>query len=110
MPNFTTKTENNKCANCPCVDVFKWRVHNKDVQLACKKHRQQFFNCYYKFNEMFPLKKHKFDDIQLWGAYNPIPYLDRYYGKDWPTIARVDVKDDKGFKSGSVLFRLTPES
>ena len=40
-------------------------------------------NYYHTANDLFPLKKYKFNDFYLKGPKNPIPYLDRAYGPDW---------------------------
>jgi len=33
--------------------------------------------------EVFPMKRYKFQDIELWGPGRPCDYLDRCYGKTW---------------------------
>jgi hypothetical protein len=38
--------------------------------------------------EIYPLQRGKFGNFMINIPKNPMPYLDRHYGKEWPTIAR----------------------
>ncbi len=40
----------------------------------------------FKTEEFLPLKKYKFGELEIWGPYNPQPYLTRQYGH-WQIIA-----------------------
>lgn len=39
--------------------------------------------CYFYLNELLPLKEYKFGEIFVLGPKNPIPYLDRCFGRTW---------------------------
>lgn len=63
------------------VDKFDDKIHYVD-----KKVRSIWPNYYHLVKDLLPLKRYKFDGFELTGPYNPIPYLDRSYGKDWPYV------------------------
>lgn len=51
--------------------------------------RWLFPNEYYYAKDIFPLKRHKFGPITIWGPANPIAHLDTNY-KDWRHIIIID--------------------
>jgi phosphorylcholine metabolism protein LicD len=86
-------TEAGRIIATPTVDIFRWSCKNDIIRLDSLKQRQQFPNCYYKTSEMFPLKRHQFGELSLWGANDPLGYLHRYYGNDCMNIAKIDLRD-----------------
>jgi phosphorylcholine metabolism protein LicD len=82
----------------PTLDIFKYTKGNNIVKLASISERIRFPNCYYKCNELFPLKEYTFDNITVMGANNPLPFLHRYYGNDCLTKWKVDVRKDDGLQ------------
>ena len=61
--------------------------------MSSNRQRKQFKNCYYTKKELFPLKLHKFGPYQFYGANDPVGYLNRYYGSDWKTRAKIEIRE-----------------
>lgn len=70
----------------PFIDIFIADRFDDKYHFTNKKVREIWKNYYHFENDLFPLKRYKFNDIELSGPNNPIPYLDRAYGNDWPYI------------------------
>ena len=71
----------------PFIDIFlAEQIDNKivDSNELCRK---SWPNSYFNYNELYPLRSYKFADFELVGPHNPIPYLDRLYGKSWRYMA-----------------------
>jgi hypothetical protein len=65
------------------IDVFCYVPDKKNkYQLSYKENIKLFPNCYYDKKDLYPLKEYDYHDLKVTGAFNPIPYLERYYG-DW---------------------------
>eukprot|EP01084_Bolivina_argentea_P170029 294653_1 len=68
----------------PFIDMFviffDSNKYSKSKPLVQRKIWQNFF--FYK-NELYPLKRVKFGDINLFAPSNPYPYLNRGWGKQW---------------------------
>jgi lipopolysaccharide cholinephosphotransferase len=79
----------------PTIDIFRYTKGNNIVKLASISERIRFPNCYYKCNELFPLKEYEFNDIKVMGANNPLPYLHRYYGNDCLTNFKIDMRKEE---------------
>ncbi len=45
-------------------------------------------NHYHTESNLYPLLRYRFGNFTLVGPNNPIPYLNRAYGKDWRTVAQ----------------------
>lgn len=72
----------------PFVDIFVFKKENDKYIGVSDLVRATWPNGYYNLEEVFPLKRYKFNNFTLMGPNNPIPYLDRLYGKDWNTIVK----------------------
>lgn len=46
-------------------------------------------------DDLLPLKLYDFGNVTVWGAHNPIPYLDDCYGKTWPNRGVKDLNHSK---------------
>lgn len=72
----------------PFIDIF---FVNKDADgkyhFSNPKVRRTWPNYYHETKDLFPLKRYKFNNFTLTGPNDPLPYLDRSYGKDWKTVA-----------------------
>jgi hypothetical protein len=44
-------------------------------------------NDYFYTNEVYPLKRYAFGQLQVWGPQHPIPHLNRAYGPEWNAVA-----------------------
>jgi len=87
----------------PCIDIFYWTVEDGKFQLLPKEFREQFPNCYYEYDEMFPRFNYNLGDVEVKGAQKPLPYLLRYYGEDCLEIKKKYIRDNKGFKNEFVI-------
>ena len=70
----------------PFVDIFMVSEQYSIIDFTDRRVKQVFPNFYHRKKDLLPLKRYPFDDFELWGPANPIPYLDRAYGKDWMTV------------------------
>lgn len=70
----------------PFVDIFMVSEQFSIIDFTDKRVKQVFPNFYHRKKDLLPLKRYQFDDFELWGPANPIPYLDLAYGTDWMTI------------------------
>ena len=86
----------------PYLDIFLTRVNRKGQTAFYSKHasRRDFGNCLFHRSEVYPLKRYKFGEIELFGPNNPYPYLNKLYGGDWNNIAYkwYDHKNEKAIK------------
>ena len=76
-----------------CIDIFRYIKIDNKIVIENEDLRKLFSNCYYYEDELYPLTKYKFDDIELYGANQPINYFERYYGSDW-NIPKIYIKMD----------------
>ena len=93
----------------PAVDIFMVNEQNGNIIYELQKTRNEFPNQYFKIDELLPLKKYRFGEIELYGANNPINYFDRTYGSDWNEIAymQFDHQNEKELKK--IKVNLTEE-
>lgn len=72
----------------PFIDVMLIDKYNDKIyHFFNEKVRRVWPNYYHETKDIFPLKRYKFSDFELTGPNDPIPYLDRSYGNDWPDTA-----------------------
>jgi phosphorylcholine metabolism protein LicD len=88
----------------PCIDIFRWTLEDGKYQLLPKEFREQFKNCYYEYDEMYPRKNYYLLDVEVKGANIPNPYLMRYYGDDCLKVKKKYIRDEKGFKNDFVII------
>eukprot|EP01006_Ploeotia_vitrea_P035474 TRINITY_DN65877_c6_g2_i1.p1 TRINITY_DN65877_c6_g2~~TRINITY_DN65877_c6_g2_i1.p1 ORF type:complete len:331 (+),score=156.05 TRINITY_DN65877_c6_g2_i1:34-993(+) len=70
----------------PFMDVFIWE---KDGDKYVRKRCGLWPDCWYKVDEVFPIKKCTFGELELPCPNKPKPFLDRCYnkdGNDWRTV------------------------
>ena len=67
----------------PFIDVFLVKQDGNKFVDNNEKCRKIWPNSYFTYDELYPLRPYKFNDFELVGPHNPIPYLDRMYGKSW---------------------------
>ena len=82
----------------PFVDIFITEQEGDKVIDNAEYCRYLWPNSYFKINELYPLKSYKFNNFELMGPNDPIPYLDRLYGRDWRYKAYKS--SDHGSESG----------
>lgn len=66
----------------PFVDIFTYSNINNVYHMNRQDLRDKWPNEYYLDNELFPLKKYKFGELNLTGPNYPLGYLNRMY-PDW---------------------------
>ena len=66
----------------PFIDLFFSENENGEIKLK-KIPKQMHFE-----KDVYPLKKYKFEDFEIYGPNNPIPFLNRVYGNDWNIIGK----------------------
>lgn len=93
IKNLWARTNNKRIIGTPTIDIFPWQISNGKVELSSSRQRKQFKNCYYTKKELFPLKLHNFGGCQFYGANEPVGYLNRYYGSDWKTKAKIEIRE-----------------
>ena len=76
-----TKNElNDYTKNKIFIDIMpREKISNRYI-LSVKHARDMWPNSYFNDNELFPLKKNKFNNLTINIPNNPIPYLERVYG------------------------------
>jgi phosphorylcholine metabolism protein LicD len=89
---WVENTKSKKIFGTPTIDFFSFTKAGDNVKLTNHKQRLQFKNCFYKKEELFPLVKRDFDNLQVYSPNNPMPFLYRYYGKDCMTKVKMDCR------------------
>ncbi len=74
--------------NGPCMDVFI--MHNREGKILLTNliARAKFVDDYFLEGEIYPLKKYKFGELEIWGPKNYKNYLDRQY-PEWDRYATI---------------------
>lgn len=65
------------------VDVFSFTESDKIITLTSESNREMWPDEYFYSREMFPVVEYKFGNLTIMGPHNPVPYFERFYGKDW---------------------------
>jgi len=95
----------------PCLDVFVTHRRGDKTTYSSIPIRNTFPNSFFNMNELFPLKKYKFGNIEVYGPKSAKPYLDRQY-PEWDKYAVIQQKHtDFLYVLGinKIKFTLTPE-
>lgn len=92
----------------PALDIFPVKKHNDTYKMSYK----QVEDCYgkqysFKENELFPLKKYKFGDIDVWGPNDPYAQLIRAYGTEWNDVYYKDYDHENHKSLPKVELKLT---
>ena len=76
----------------PCLDIFIChRIKDNIIIYTNLSIRNKFIRTFFYMDELFPLKKYKFGEIELYGPKNPIAHLDRNY-PEWDKYAVIHQK------------------
>jgi len=70
----------------PFIDIFIVAKKGNKYEYLDPRVQKMWPNYYHEEKDLLPLKRYKFANFELTGPANPKPYLDRSYGKDWPTV------------------------
>jgi phosphorylcholine metabolism protein LicD len=78
------------------VDVFKMTKGNDCFEMADFK--LGWPNCFFKIDELYPLKPYNFGDLTIMGPYQSEPHLKRLYGNTWnvPIQRRESHREEMG--------------
>ncbi|MCC8417982.1 MAG: LicD family protein [Rickettsia endosymbiont of Bryobia graminum] len=74
------------CNKSSCIDIFIVHQIGNKFTYTNLSMRETFPNSYFYANELFPLKKYQFGNVELYGPNEPKPYLDRQY-PEWDKCA-----------------------
>ena len=95
----------------PCLDIFiSHRTKDDKVIYTNLSARKKFPDDVFLYSEIFPLKKYKFGEIELYGPNNAKPFLDRAY-PEWDKYAVIHQKHTDALYTlgiNKVKFSLTP--
>jgi lipopolysaccharide cholinephosphotransferase len=67
----------------PNLDIFPFERHGQKLRYSREAARYTWPKEYFYEEEVFPLRKYKFGNYEVWGAYNYKNYFSRAYGKKW---------------------------
>tara|TARA_E500000178_G_C16997819_1_gene744090 strand:- start:507 stop:1289 length:783 start_codon:yes stop_codon:yes gene_type:complete len=71
------------------IDLFSYSKfkssidNNHIIHYTNRRPRKKWVNSFFYEHELYPLQIMYLDNIPVFSAYHPIPYLERHYGKDW---------------------------
>jgi phosphorylcholine metabolism protein LicD len=84
----------------PFLDVFISKIEDDRTKLVLSDKDNNWDNCHFLKDELYPLKKYKFGEFQVTGPNNPYGYLNKCYGKDWNSVKYQEWnhKDEKRIK------------
>lgn len=71
----------------PFVDIFGCEIVNDKVLINNHNNKP---NCFFYKNDLFPLKLYKFGNIQIYGPRNSLNFLNKCFGSDWNTKAKIN--------------------
>ncbi len=73
----------------PSLDIFLMKKNKSktEYEFYYEKAEKQFGPTHFKLSDLYPLRRYKFGEIDIMGAFDPSNYLNEYYGKDWNDIA-----------------------
>jgi lipopolysaccharide cholinephosphotransferase len=74
------------CSKKACLDVFVTHQIGDKFTYTNLSVGERFPNNHFYINELFPLKKYQFGNLELYGPNEPKPYLDRQY-PEWDKYA-----------------------
>jgi hypothetical protein len=66
---------------------MKKDIKNNIYKFYYERAEREFGHTHFKLSDLYPLRKYKFGEIELYGAFDPTNYLNECYGKDWNIIA-----------------------
>jgi len=88
----------------PCLDVFINHEFDNTSRYFYEWSRYMWGNEYYYNKELYPLKLYKFGNFKVCGPKNPIPFLNRAFGKNWKKIGITGYNHKEEKNVGKVKF------
>ncbi len=70
----------------PFLDIFISKIEDNRTKLVLSNKNNNWDNCHFLKDELYPLKKYKFGKFQVTGPNDPYGYLNKCYGKDWNSV------------------------
>jgi lipopolysaccharide cholinephosphotransferase len=89
----------------PSLDIFNMEFDKGKIKYSSNKARNLWPKEYFYPEELFPLKKYTFGEIEVYGANNYKKYLDRAY-KNWYTVAYREYDHEKREEVETVKVKL----
>lgn len=72
------------------IDIFEVEDQDNVFRYKERECQEVWPNFWNNKIDLFPLQRAKLDSEYVWIPKNPIPYLERCYGKDWQTPVKYD--------------------
>lgn len=94
----------------PFIDVSIVNKFGDKFHYIDSKVRSIWPTYYHEIKDLFPLKRYKFDGFELTGPQNPVPYLDRAYGKDWPHVGYKSYDHENQRFLKKTKFKINPDT
>lgn len=70
----------------PFLDIFISKIEDNRTKLVLSTKDNNWDNCHFLKDELYPLKKYKFGEFEVTGPNDPYGYLNKCYGKDWNSV------------------------
>jgi len=70
----------------PFLDIFISKIEDNRTKLVLSAKDNNWDNCHFLKDELYPLKKYKFGEFEVTGPNDPYGYLSKCYGKDWNSV------------------------
>ena len=65
------------------IDIFSFGIYGDKVVFSAESNRSYWPNEYFYKEEIFPLVLYDFGSNTIMSVQNPVPYFERFYGKNW---------------------------
>lgn len=97
-----------QCYSFPFIDVLPYRkFQDGKYRLSLKAGRDAWPKEVWDEKDLFPIEEYEFGDFNILGPKNHQKYFDKYYGKDWNTVAYREYDHEKEETVESVKVKLT---
>lgn len=90
----------------PNIDIFPAEHRKEKMTYSRKAVREMWPKDYFYTEELFPLKKYRFGDFEVYGAYSYKKYFLRAFGKKWNVEAYRDYDHQAEEEVEKVLVKL----
>lgn len=93
----------------PSIDIFLMKKNKEKTEYVFfyEKAENLFGPSHFKLEDLYPLRKYKFGEFEIYAAWNPYRYLKDYYGKDWEKIAYMQWDHEKQVEIEKIEVFLT---
>jgi len=93
IKNLWIRDQKNYLWGTPTLDIFIWKEKNNKIVYKSISQRKKWKNYWYYKDDMFPLKKYKFWNYEVYGPNNGRAYCDRTFPK-WETTFIAETRNE----------------